>query len=695
MQNESPNFRNSRKGPTQLHAKGGWADKARPSAYFVALAIILFAAPPATAKESEWQWLNRDPRSTSFQQVHIYDKDTWYFTMRKGQILETKDAGKNWFIQTLPTRSDIWGIDFVSENIGFASGADGLIFTTADGGKAWKQVFKADDVFSFYGFAALNANTILAGGGDDDSTVIVRSADGGTTWSRVSHPRLRWGLNHIVHAGGDTVFASGSTGILRSLDAGATWTLSVAADSVLNLRNIHEMTFVDSRIGYATGDGTHIIKTVNAGETWQKFAVNCEGCSASRNILALDFLNANEGWVLGSFPLMGARTKDGGSTWEKLPMTDVRATWAQTIAMTDSKKGMLLANSVYYLTEDGGETWTNGIKGFDNHIEDMHFVDSTSGWLVGSGGGIQNTKDGGKTWKAQKSDVTAGLRSVYFRDAANGAAVGLGGTLLLSENGGETWSKIETGVDNDLMSVQACGEGQWLAVGASGQVLKRKASDLDKSNPYSFGLNSVTCHGAQAWVAGDSGNIIHSSNGGTDWKKLESGVLFDIFRIQFVDSLHGFAAGESDMLLATTDGGDKWEQIPLQFLEYQVSGMHFVDRDNGWISPDYSGSIYRTRDGGKNWNRIEPDDMTSQVPAIFFLDTALGFVGGVGGILKKYDARSGIIASIGPRAQGRWHGPSENNNALKVDALGRRLPIGSGANDRRLPLRIFRFIENK
>jgi photosystem II stability/assembly factor-like uncharacterized protein len=51
-------------------------------------------------------------------------------------------------------------------------------------------------------------------------------------------------------------------------------------------------------------------------------------------------------------------------------------------------------------TTDGGATWTAQTSGTSVTLQDVDFVDATTGWAVGDDGEILNTTDGGATWVA-------------------------------------------------------------------------------------------------------------------------------------------------------------------------------------------------------------------------------------------------------------------------------------------------------
>ena len=79
-----------------------------------------------------------------------------------------------------------------------------------------------------------------------------------------------------------------------------------------------------------------------------------------------------------------------------------------------------------------------------NQLNEVCFIDPTTGWAVGAYGTILKTIDGGDSWQRQESGTSTYLYDVFFIDDQKGWAVGGGyfdyGILLSTVNGGTTWT---------------------------------------------------------------------------------------------------------------------------------------------------------------------------------------------------------------------------------------------------------------
>jgi len=140
---------------------------------------------------------------------NLYDLSIPYFdTLNNSVIFVSGTGGEIWkwsddswedLSNLTGTTNDIYAIDFVNENEGFAVGADGLIIATIDGGESWEIRESPDGFgqFSFYdviifGYQGSPISALIVG---ENGTIIQSSGTGitaiGFIWkvpSEESHP---------------------------------------------------------------------------------------------------------------------------------------------------------------------------------------------------------------------------------------------------------------------------------------------------------------------------------------------------------------------------------------------------------------------------------------------------------------------------------------------------------------------------
>ncbi len=97
-----------------------------------------------------------------------------------GTILATTDNGNSWTIQKSGTKETLYNVDFRNETDGYAVGTKGIILRTVDGGRNWAKVDSNFTKTLFRVDFADDKNGWIVGSGG----VILRSTDRGLTWVR-------------------------------------------------------------------------------------------------------------------------------------------------------------------------------------------------------------------------------------------------------------------------------------------------------------------------------------------------------------------------------------------------------------------------------------------------------------------------------------------------------------------------------
>ncbi|MDC0061716.1 YCF48-related protein [Pseudomonadota bacterium] len=110
----------------------------------------------------------------------------------------------------------------------------------------------------------------------------------------------------------------------------------------------------------------------------------------------------------------------------------------------------------------------------------------------------------------------------------------------------------------------------------------------------------------------------------------------NLFAIDFIDQLHGWAAGYYGTILKTIDGGRNWIHISLPNTDL-VRRIQFLNKDYGWLVT-HRGRIMNSIDGGSTWKTLFLDKNNINLRNIRFLDSNVGWaVGHEGTILYTND----------------------------------------------------------
>lgn len=298
---------------------------------------------------------------------------------------------------------------------------------------------------------------------------------------------------------------------------------------------LNDLCFVDARQGWVVGDRGVIWHTTDAGQTWQR---QTSGVVCS--LAAVCFCDDQNGWAAGGF----------------------------CHPYTHTSTGVLLA------TRDGGQTWSIQPKIVLPALRRLHFFDSQRGWALGCPSamypsGMFLTDDGGRRWRPLPGSATTGWLAADLLDSRTGALAGRNESLAIVSR-----AEVET-LRTDSCSLQSLVQMRlprtaygWL-VGDAGTVRMTADHGSTWQNPpgelpptaRQFDFAALAVRGPKCWVAGSPGTrVFFTPDAGKTWSSFATGSTVPLRAISFADDLHGWAVGELGTILATTDGGQTWQQ---------------------------------------------------------------------------------------------------------------------------------------
>jgi photosystem II stability/assembly factor-like uncharacterized protein len=274
--------------------------------------IIFFFTQCGKEKISlDWQKINV-PTDNTLRTVYFSDlQNGWIFggnTWERGIALRTRDGGKTWQKDSLQQ----------SALYGFGADTEGGILTTGYIGQAFKSaVYDSNYQFAghplFYwardiaSFSFKKDGYITVGGGGWVGGTIIRVDGNGVSKVDTS---FKQEFNSVCFSDDSTVHAVGYGQIIRSTDGGRTWILNLAKDDFFQ-----SVCFPTDRIGYVAGLNGSILKTIDAGITWQKLRNGDALTTSSEPFRSVFFSDVMRGYIVGDGGLFW-QTTDGGATWQ-------------------------------------------------------------------------------------------------------------------------------------------------------------------------------------------------------------------------------------------------------------------------------------------------------------------------------------------------------------------------------------------
>ena len=154
-------------------------------------------------------------------------------------------------------------------------------------------------------------------------------------------------------------------------------------------------------------------------------------------------------------------------------------------------------------------------------------------------------------------------------------------------------------------------------------------------------LNDVYCINEDIVVAvGNNGYIIKTIDGGATWQQKSSGVIKNLTKVQFVNTLIGYATGSrysssNQILLRTTDGGNSWSSVILNTIQ-KINDISIIAPNILYVSGETSTSfeLLKSIDFGQSFNVVNDSQYISQLQ---FLTEFDGYASNGGELLKTND----------------------------------------------------------
>ncbi len=212
-----------------------------------------------------------------------------------------------------------------------------------------------------------------------------------------------------------------------------------------------------------------------------------------------------------------------------------------------------------------GKSWEEQKGGGREALFAIDLISESEGWIVGRKGTILHTTDGGSNWNPQVGASKDHLFDVDFVDPLHGWAVGNFGTLVRTVDGGKTWAKVKITLadeDEDEGDDEEYGDEDEEMGDDGDEAEEESGDDEEEEELFDRLLNGVFfVDQKQGWIAGESGVLLHTTDGGDTWEEQDSGEWAPLYSLFFTDAKTGLAAGSDGAILATEDGGESWTRL--------------------------------------------------------------------------------------------------------------------------------------
>jgi len=286
------------------------------------------------------------------------------------------------------------------------------------------ETFTAEDRFNKVFFENDSIGFVIGGKRFDRSTIL-RTTNGGKSWTYRNLPEAPKALYGIATAPSGTLFITGFDGkLLKSQDQGQSW----------QLYQMHYLPFKDLAL-----------VTDSMG-------------------IAIGGISFYEGYTT-------IFSADG-----KYEAFDSLGYELNDIEMVDAKNGYIAGYGILLKTRDGGQNWRMLSAANDNFTA-VHAYDNGEVWTCGYNGSIFHSFDGGESWDRMRDGnniikTRYHLLDILFTDAMHGYAVGENGIFIYTDDGGRHWLEFEKFTDNDLLNLAAMKDGSLFVCGDGGALYR-------------------------------------------------------------------------------------------------------------------------------------------------------------------------------------------------------------------------------
>jgi len=154
---------------------------------------------------------------------------------------------------------------------------------------------------------------------------------------------------------------------------------------------------------------------------------------------------------------------------------------------------------------------------------------------------------------------------------------------------------------------------------------------IQQNSGTNVNLNSVQFFDSEiGYCAGDSGILLRTTNSGVNWVSISSGTSQNLQAMTFPTQYSGYIVGDSGLVLKTSDGGNNWTNISFQ--SKNLYCLSFLNESTGYIgglgisSFSEIPKIFKTTNGGFRWDSMVVN--VAEINSMYFINETIGWITG-------------------------------------------------------------------
>jgi photosystem II stability/assembly factor-like uncharacterized protein len=263
-----------------------------------------------------------------------------------------------------------------------------------------------------------------------------------------------------------------------------------------------------------------------------------------------------------------------------------------------------------------GWLWGNPLPQ-GNTLRAMAFAGST-GYAVGDFGTLLKTTDGGATWEGLPAGTFSNLTELQVLDA-NTLVAGGGCVARRSTDGGRTFTRIgftnvesDCPADSNLAALSFLSPDVGYIFEAAGQVFQtrdggtRFAAKIAVPGTRTVGGGAVPTDAqflseSTGFVSTSDGKIFQTTDAANSWKPVND-TNRAVRAMTFASATVGYAVGDGNLFLKTTDGGATWTPKDVGAPGGQnLTAVRCADEQACTVTTQSGAVVGVTTDGGATW----------------------------------------------------------------------------------------------
>ena len=273
--------------------------------------------------------------------------------------------------------------------------------------------------------------------------------------------------------------------ILKSNDEGESWEIVYDGDSTY----FWSMSWADENHGWFSGPES-FVRTKNGGLTWEEIPLMLP----TDYYDAIFFLDSMVGF-LGlyrdppNYEFNVYKTVDGGDSWSPLNYT-LPGSVFENFDFIDENYGWVATNGAVSYTADGGVTWTQSYTGSAEVYRWIDIIDMSQAWVATDSGEVRWTSDA-TNWLYSDLTQFDDIEQVQMLNSSFGACVGEYDGFWLFQSG--AWTQV-LGIANgtDLNGVFIESESSMWLCGGNGKIYRGQVTPTD-ARMYPLDLPDTIC----------------------------------------------------------------------------------------------------------------------------------------------------------------------------------------------------------